>query len=74
MKNNLKLTYSLSCFFIFVYTRIVSAYLVHHGYCATAETFANSTGQSIAEELSSIRNRQRGFYFRNITLTILPLP
>ncbi|XP_066923576.1 ran-binding protein 9-like [Clytia hemisphaerica] len=39
--------------------RIVSAYLVHHGYCATAETFAKSTGQSIAEELSSIRNRQR---------------
>lgn len=39
--------------------RIVSAYLVHHGYCSTAEVFAKSTGQSIAEELSSIRNRQR---------------
>lgn len=39
--------------------RIISAYLVHHGYCATAECFARSSGQSISEELSSIRNRQR---------------
>lgn len=39
--------------------RIISAYLVHHGYCATAECFARNSGQSITEELSSIRNRQR---------------
>lgn len=39
--------------------KIVSAYLFHHGYCATAECFAKSTGQPIAEELSSVRNRQR---------------
>lgn len=39
--------------------RIVSAYLVHHGYCATAECFAKNSGQSIKEELPSIRNRQR---------------
>jgi len=39
--------------------RIVSAYLVHHGYCATAECFAKNSGQSITEELPSIRNRQR---------------
>lgn len=39
--------------------KIVSTYLVHHGYCATAEAFANSTGQSFTEELASIKNRQR---------------
>ena len=38
--------------------RIVSTYLVHHGYCATAEAFAKSTGQSFEEEVSSIKNRQ----------------
>lgn len=39
--------------------RIVQTYLVHHGYCATAEAFARSTGQSFEEDLSSIKNRQR---------------
>jgi len=39
--------------------RVVSTYLVHHGYCQTAEAFAKSTGQSITEEIASIRNRQR---------------
>ncbi|CAN8000727.1 unnamed protein product [Ixodes pacificus] len=39
--------------------RIVQTYLVHHGYCATAEAFALSTGQSFDEDLSSIKNRQR---------------
>ncbi|XP_072013894.1 ran-binding protein 9-like [Amphiura filiformis] len=39
--------------------RLVSTYLVHHGYCATAECFARHTGQTIAEELASIKNRQR---------------
>eukprot|EP00112_Aurelia_sp_Birch-Aquarium-sp1_P011055 Seg2333.2 transcript_id=Seg2333.2/GoldUCD/mRNA.D3Y31 product="Ran-binding protein 9" protein_id=Seg2333.2/GoldUCD/D3Y31 len=39
--------------------RVVSTYLVHHGYCQTAEAFAKSTGQSITEELASIKNRQR---------------
>ncbi|XP_045191897.1 ran-binding protein 9-like [Mercenaria mercenaria] len=38
---------------------IVSTYLVHHGYCATAEAFAKSTGQKIDEEIASIKNRQR---------------
>ena len=38
--------------------RIVSTYLVHHGYCATAEAFAKSTGQSFPEEIASIKNRQ----------------
>jgi len=44
---------------IFYIIRIVSTYLVHHGYCATAEAFAKSTGQSFTEELASIKNRQR---------------
>ncbi|XP_070536267.1 ran-binding protein 9-like [Ptychodera flava] len=39
--------------------RVVSTYLVHHGYCATAESFARNTGQSFDEELTSIKNRQR---------------
>lgn len=39
--------------------KIVSTYLVHHGYCATAEAFAKSTGQSFTEEMASIKNRQR---------------
>lgn len=51
--------------------RIVSAYLVHHGYCTTAEVFAKSTGQSIAEELSSIRNRQRNFLPSYLTFSRL---
>lgn len=38
--------------------KIVSTYLVHHGYCATAEAFAKSTGQSFPEEIASIKNRQ----------------
>ncbi|PIK50176.1 putative ran-binding protein 9 [Apostichopus japonicus] len=39
--------------------KIVTSYLVHHGYCATAESFAKSTNQSIAEGIASIKNRQR---------------
>lgn len=37
---------------------MVSSYLVHHGYCATAEAFARSTDQTVLEELASIKNRQ----------------
>lgn len=54
---------SLQLIFLFFFfldiIRIVSTYLVHHGYCATAEAFAKSTGQSFTEELASIKNRQR---------------
>nr|XP_003701786.1 PREDICTED: ran-binding protein 9 [Megachile rotundata] len=39
--------------------KMVSTYLVHHGYCATAEAFANSTGQGFEEDLNSIKNRQK---------------
>lgn len=47
------------CFlYSLIIVRIVSTYLVHHGYCATAEAFAKSTGQSFTEELASIKNRQ----------------
>lgn len=46
------------CFcFLFIF-RMVSSYLVHHGYCATAEAFARSTDQTVLEELASIKNRQ----------------
>ncbi|XP_047127074.1 ran-binding protein 9 isoform X2 [Hydra vulgaris] len=39
--------------------KVVAGYLVHYGYCSTVESFAKSTGQSIGEELISIRNRQK---------------
>jgi len=38
--------------------KMVSSYLVHHGYSQTAEAFARSTGEEISEELASMRNRQ----------------
>lgn len=37
---------------------MIATYLVHHGYCATAEAFARSTGQEFSEEVASIKNRQ----------------
>ena len=39
--------------------KLVSSYLVHHGYCATAGAFASSTGQEFKEEIASIKNRQK---------------
>uniref|UniRef100_A0A3B3S4Q6 RAN binding protein 9 n=1 Tax=Paramormyrops kingsleyae TaxID=1676925 RepID=A0A3B3S4Q6_9TELE len=39
--------------------KMVASYLVHHGYCATAEAFARSTDQTVHEELASIKNRQK---------------
>ena len=36
----------------------MSTYLVHYGYCATAESFARNTGQSFDEEVASLKNRQ----------------
>ncbi|KAK0048083.1 ran-binding protein 9 [Biomphalaria pfeifferi] len=39
--------------------RIVSTYLVHHGYCSAAEAFSKSTDQPIVETIESIKNRQR---------------
>lgn len=38
---------------------MIATYLVHHGYCSTAEAFARSTGQEFGEEVASIKNRQR---------------
>ncbi|XP_013789921.1 ran-binding protein 9-like isoform X2 [Limulus polyphemus] len=39
--------------------RFVQTYLVHHGYCSSAEAFAKSTNQAFVEEIKSIKNRQR---------------
>ncbi|XP_071957452.1 ran-binding protein 9-like [Antedon mediterranea] len=39
--------------------QLVSTYLVHHGYCSTAEAFGRSTGQKFDEEIASIKNRQK---------------
>lgn len=41
-----------------VLQRMVQSYLVHHGYSATADSFAKTTGQALAEDLSSIKDRQ----------------
>lgn len=41
-----------------VIQKMVSSYLVHHGYSQTAEAFARTTGDEICEELTSMRNRQ----------------
>lgn len=38
--------------------RMVSSYLVHHGYSSTAEKFAEITGQSFTEDIASIKTRQ----------------
>ncbi|CAF4477668.1 unnamed protein product, partial [Rotaria magnacalcarata] len=38
--------------------RIVSTYLVHYGYCATAEQFNKNAENVYADELNSMRNRQ----------------
>ncbi|KAJ3596302.1 hypothetical protein NHX12_002711 [Muraenolepis orangiensis] len=42
-----------------VLQNMVSSYLVHHGYCATATAFARATETLIQEDQSSIKNRQR---------------
>ncbi|XP_049876899.1 ran-binding protein 10 isoform X2 [Pectinophora gossypiella] len=39
--------------------RMVSSYLVHHGYCGTAQAFARAAAQPIHEDIASIKNRQR---------------
>lgn len=38
--------------------RLVKSYLVYHGYSKAADAFAQATGQSIREELDSIKYRQ----------------
>lgn len=43
--------------FVDVYS-MVSSYLVHHGYCATAMAFARATETMIQEDQTSIKNRQ----------------
>uniref|UniRef100_A0A8C7CAD8 RAN binding protein 10 n=1 Tax=Oncorhynchus kisutch TaxID=8019 RepID=A0A8C7CAD8_ONCKI len=42
-----------------VLQNMVSTYLVHHGYCATATAFARATETLIQEDQTSIKNRQR---------------
>ncbi|KAF5292383.1 hypothetical protein FQA39_LY03417 [Lamprigera yunnana] len=42
-----------------VLNKMVSTYLIHHGYCNTAEAFAHITNQPFNEDIGSIKNRQR---------------
>lgn len=37
---------------------MVSSYLIHHGFCNTAEAFATVTDQPFNEDIASIKNRQ----------------
>lgn len=43
---------------VFNVCRMVSTYLVHHGYYNTAEAFAHITDQPFNEDVMSIKNRQ----------------
>ncbi|CAH0549996.1 unnamed protein product [Brassicogethes aeneus] len=42
-----------------ILNRMVSTYLIHHGYCNTAEAFAQITDQPFQEDVLSIKNRQK---------------
>lgn len=42
-----------------ILNKMVSTYLVHHGYSSTAESFARATEQNLNEEISSIKSRQK---------------
>ncbi|XP_017785174.1 PREDICTED: ran-binding protein 9 isoform X2 [Nicrophorus vespilloides] len=42
-----------------ILNKMVSTYLIHHGYSNTAEAFASITDQSFNEDIISIKNRQR---------------
>lgn len=58
---------TLSSFYFYFFS-MVSSYLVHHGYCATATAFARMTETTIQEEQASIKNRQSKVNFS------LPMP
>ncbi|XP_056630837.1 ran-binding protein 9 [Diorhabda sublineata] len=42
-----------------ILNKMVSTYLIHHGYCNTAEAFAHITEQPFNEDIGSIKNRQK---------------
>ncbi|XP_055325349.1 ran-binding proteins 9/10 homolog isoform X1 [Sitodiplosis mosellana] len=42
-----------------ILNKMVSSYLVHHGYSSTAESFAKATEQNLNEEMTSIKTRQK---------------
>jgi hypothetical protein len=48
---------------------MVSTYLVHQGFCATAEAFISQTDQSFEEEIASIKNRQSNFKIKCIRIS-----
>lgn len=51
--------------------KLISTYLVHHGYSSTAEAFAKSVGHVFEEELASIRNRQSNIKLKTLNQTLL---
>ncbi|KAL1513267.1 hypothetical protein ABEB36_002696 [Hypothenemus hampei] len=42
-----------------ILNKLVSTYLIHHGYCNTAEAFAQITNQPFSEDIHTIKNRQK---------------
>ncbi|XP_045460124.1 ran-binding protein 9 isoform X2 [Harmonia axyridis] len=42
-----------------ILSKMVSSYLIHHGYCNTAEAFAQITNTPFSEDLNSIKNRKK---------------
>lgn len=64
----------LECYLeLFFFSSMVSSYLVHHGYCATATAFARMTETPIQEEQASIKNRQSKVNFSLLMPSYLPL-
>lgn len=47
------------------------SYLVHHGYCSTAEAFAKTCGQAVAEDLVSMQNRQSKYTIFFVLLCVM---
>lgn len=58
----------------FLSSSMVSSYLVHHGYCATATAFARMTETPIQEEQASIKNRQSKVDIPLPSPSISPVP
>lgn len=58
MNVNISSFYRFYMCFVFFFFSMVSSYLVHHGYCATATAFARATETTIQEDQMSIKNRQ----------------
>lgn len=53
-----------------VFNRLVSTYLVHSGYCKTAEAFNGYTNQPFDEDLASIKTRQSAYKLNSLIIDV----